>query len=285
MLDSHLLFVEALGGHDLDVLSMLDDDPGPSERLRARLRANPEVIEAYLADSRLFDLLFGGSESDRIRVLTPALAFAVLVHRAIEDLRSANHVSEWVGAGERLPVFDVDSLREFIEDTTRRFMVIELLASFTSVASGSTWVQTTRGYRRRRFSELDPASLAELVESLPRERRAAGYRRLGDVTLFLTGVFPDHTARHPIGVIGQARLARATGIGADWSGGAEYLRFLERAGRHWYERALDMSLPAMDVGGPLQDFAANFTRARRFLNYLGDRHLHRFDTGLMHPFG
>ena len=55
---------------------MLDDDPGPSERLRARLRANPEVIEAYLADSRLFDLLFGGSESDRIRVLTPALAFA-----------------------------------------------------------------------------------------------------------------------------------------------------------------------------------------------------------------
>lgn len=285
MLDSRLLFVEALGGHDLDVLSMFDDDPDSPDRLRAGLRANPEAIEAYLADSRLFDLLFGGSESDQIRVLTPALAFAVLVHRAIEDLRSASHVPEWVGAGERLPVFDVGSLREFIEDITRRFMVIQLLASFTRVASGSMWVRTTRGYRRRRFSELDPASLAGVVESLPSDRRATGYRRLGDVTLFLTGVFPDHTARHPIGVVGQARLARATGIGADWSGGVEYLRFLERVGRHWYERAVDMSVPTMDDGRPLQDFAANFTQARRFLNYLGDRYLHRFDTGLMSPIG
>jgi len=285
MLDSRLLFVEALGEHDLNVLSMLDADPGSPDQLRADLRASPDVIETYLADSRVFDLLFESSASDQIRVLTPALAFAVLVHKTIRDLRSASHVPEWVGAGERLPVFDVGSLLEFIEDITRRFMVIELLASFTRVASGSMWVQTTRGYRRRRFSELDPASLAEVVESLPGDRQAAGYRRLGDVSLFLTGVFPDHTARHPMGVIGRARLARATGIGADWSGGAEYLRFLERAGRHWYERAIDMSVPAVDGGRPLQDFAANFTQARRFLNYLGDRYLHRFDTGLMNPIG
>jgi hypothetical protein len=283
MLDYRLLFVETLGEHDLDVLTMLDDDSGSSEDLRRSLSLNPESIESYLTDSRLFELLFESAEADGIRVLTPHLAFAVLVHRTIRDLDSSAYVPEWVGVGERLPVFDVVSLSDFIEDTTRRFMVIELLASFTRVASGSMWVRTRRGYRRRRYSELDPVSLAEMVESLPVERRAAGYRRLGDVALFLTGVFPDHTARHPMSVMGRARLASATGIVGDFGAGVEYVRFLETAGRRWYDRASDGSLLPLEGRRSLKDFAANFTQARRFLNYVADTYLHRFDTGLMNP--
>lgn len=281
----HLFFVETLGERDLDVLTTLDDGSGSPDDLRRRLGSNPEAIDSLLTDARLFALLFESPESDEIRVLTPSLAFAVLVHRTIRDLGSTTHVPEWVGAGERLPVFDVSSLCDFIHDTTRRFMIIELLASFTRVASGSMWVRTRRGYRRRRFSELDPASLAEMVESLPVAQRAAGYRRLGDVALFLTGVFPDHTARHPMSVMGRARLAKATGIEGDWGVGAEYVRFLETAGRRWYDRASDGSSLALEGKRSLRDFAANFSQARRFLNYLADSYLHRFETGLMNPVG
>lgn len=285
MLDYGPLFVERLGEHDLELLAELDDVSATVGDLRRRLTQEPEAVESYLADPRLFAMLFEGASGDVIRVLSPSFAFAVLVHKTIRDLGSTSYVPEWVGAGERLPVFDVASLRDFIEDTTRRYMMIELLSSFTRVASGSIWVRTPRGYRRRRYSELDPVSLAEMVESLPVERRAGGYRRLGDVALFLTGVFPDHTARHPLSASRRARLARSTGVDADWDVAVDYLRFLEEVGRRWYDRAADAPFLSSEGQHTLQELAANFTQARRFLNYLADRYLHRYETGLMNPVG
>jgi hypothetical protein len=283
MLDYPLLFVQRLGEHDLLVLAGLDDAGDDSRELRLRLSEDPLAVERHIADPRLFELLFEAPEAGPIQVLTPSLAFAVLVHKTMRDLGETSYVPEWVGAGERLPVFDVGSLRDFIDDTTRRYVIIDLLASFTKVASGSMWVRTSRGFRRRRYSELDPVSLAEMVESLPEDRRAPGYRRLGDVALFLTGVFPDHTERHPASPLRRARLAHTTGAGDGWDSGIGYLQFLETAGSRWYDRAADASFMPRGHREALHDLAVNFNAARRFLNFLADTYLHRFDTGLMNP--
>ena len=285
MLDYRLLFVERLGEHDLRVLAGVGDAAATPEEMRRHLISDPGSVDTCLADPRLYDWLFDSPESGAIQVLSPSLAFAILVHKTMRDLNETTYVSEWVGAGERLPVFDVATLRDFVEEAARRFVIIDLLASFTRVASGSMWVRTNRGYRRRRYSELDPVSLAEMVESLPVQQRAPGYRRLGDVALFLTGVFPDHTARHPVSELRRVRLASSTGVEGSLDVGAEYVHFLEAVGRRWYQRAAGE--PHLSSGGQqtLHDLAANFTPARRFLNYLADSHLHRFDTGLMNPVG
>lgn len=285
MLNYPLLFVERLSEHDLEVLASLEDAPASAEDLRAHLVQDPGAVERLLSDPRLYELIFESPETGMIAGLTPLLAFAVLVHKTMQDLGSASYVPEWVGAGERLPVFDVENLRGFIEDMTRRYLMTEFLSSFTRVASGSIWVRTDRGYRRRRYSELDPVGLAEMVESLPAGRRAQGYRRLGDVSLFLTGVFPDHTARNPMSALRQARLAQYAGVGAEDVVGVEYVHFLEKVGSVWYDRAAnEESVPAA-VHQSMQDMAANFTQARRFLNYLADRYLHNLETGLMNPVG
>lgn len=283
MLNYPLLFVERLTSHDLEVLAALDEPAPEVDDLRARLQRDPGAIEEKLADPRLYDLIFKNSETGMIPGLTPLLAFAVLVHRTMRDLGSASYVPEWVGAGERLPVFDVESLREFIDDVTRRFLISEFLSSFTRVASGSVWVRTERGYRRRRYSELDPVGLAEMVESLPSGRRAAGYRRLGDVALFHTGVFPDHTARNPISAMRQARLATLAGVDLDDLVGVDYFQFLEKVGSVCYDRAANEAALPSQLHESLEDMAANFTRARRFLNLLADRYLHHHQTGLMNP--
>lgn len=283
MLNYPLLFVERLTSHDLEVLAALDEPAPEVDDLRARLQRDPGAIEEKLADPRLYDLIFENTETGMIPGLTPLLAFAVLVHRTMRDLGSASYVPEWVGAGERLPVFDVESLREFIDDITRRFLISEFLSSFTRVASGSVWVRTERGYRRRRYSELDPVGLAEMVESLPSGRRAAGYRRLGDVALFHTGVFPDHTARNPISAMRQARLATLAGVDLDDLVGVDYFQFLEKVGSVCYDRAANEAALPAQLHESLEDMAANFTRARRFLNLLADRYLHHHQTGLMNP--
>jgi len=276
MLDCRLLVVERLVSRDLELLAALRPAETSPARMRSLLLTEPGATETFLGHPGLFDLVFG--EGAVLDAISPALVFSALVHRAVGDLETMGHVPEWVGPGERLPVFDVASLRHFAEDPGRRYVMIELLASFTRVASGSTWVRGHNGYRRRRYSELDPVSLAEMVEGLPASERAGGYRRLGDVALFLTGVCPDHTARHPLTPGQRARLAEAMGVRA--IGEDESLALLEQAGRRWYSRAAT-GLGAADV--TLQDLAANFTPARRFLNYLADRYLYRLETGTMNP--
>lgn len=283
MLNYPLLFVERLTEHDLEVLASLDDPPASTDELRERLRQDPEALDEMLARPRLYELIFEAPETGVIAGLTPLLAFAALVQKSMRDLGSASYVTEWVGAGERLPVFDVDSLREFIDDMTRRYQLSEFLSSFTRISSGSVWVRTERGYRRRRYSELDPVGLAEMVDSLPTGQQPAGYRRLGDVALFLTGVFPDHTARHPASEMHRDRLARLAGVDSEEVTGVDYVQFLERVGSASYDRAAKGSLLPPLGQQALHDMAANFIPARRFLNYLADSYLHRLETGLMNP--
>src|SRR5437867_2880154 len=151
---------------------------------------------------------------------SPLHTFGLLIARTADDLATLSFVAEWVGPGERVPVFDTASLRDFAVDTDRRIFLAELLASYTHVASGRVWSRTARGWRKRRFSELDPLWLAELV---------------------LAGVFPDHAASHPIEPRHLARIARAIearagpvgappiAAGAFPEGGVTVLEWLGRA--------------------------------------------------------
>jgi len=279
-----LLQFEHLSQRDIELLSSLAGLP--EEAVRARLAGDPGWVDQALASPALYEAIFG--ESDNLGpIVTPFLAFGALVHHAEGDLGRANHLLEWSGPGKRLPVFDVGPLREYLEDGGRRFFLIEHLASFTKVASGTFWVRTRRGYARRRFSEVDPVHLADLVQQLPMEQRPGGYRRLGDVALFLSGVFPDHTARHPLPVSQRERLARSAAMGpTDALIEGDGIGFLEKAGAGWYRRAVEEAEAIVGKGPSLlHDVADRFADARRILNYLADRYLYRRDIGLIRPGG
>lgn len=286
MLNYPLLYVEHLSDRDLELVARAAGASETAGEIRSRLKSRPDSTNDLLSSEELFDLVFGDESTKSMEVgVTPFLVFGVLVNKVARDLAETSFVPEWVGSGQRLPVFDVETLEDFIADGLRRYFVIEFLASFTKIASGAVWVRTNRGYRRRRFSELDPVSLAEMVDALPRDQRASGYRRLGDVSLFLSGVFPDHTTRNTLGEIARARLARSAGIDeAEALSDEDEIRFFEIVGPGWYGRAIDSASGSMGVGPDyLRDVAEHFTDARRFLNFLSDRYLHRFDTGLMNP--
>lgn len=287
MLNYPLLYVEHLSDRDLELIARVSGVREEPDEIRARLRHRPSAVDELLAADGLFEAIFGEEESSGVFHvgLSPFLVFGVLVNKVAKDLAETNFVPEWVGAGQRLPVFDVDTLREFVADGLRRYFLVEFLASFTKVASGAVWIRTNRGYRRRRFSELDPVSLAEMVDSLPPQQRAGGYRRLGDVSLFLSGIFPDHTTRNTLGEMARARLARSAGIDEDRALSDEgEVRFFEIVGPGWYGRAIEAASMVTGAGPEyLRDVAEHFTDARRVLNLLSDRYLHRFDTGFMHP--
>jgi len=275
---------------------------GASAAAVAELAGDAAAIEGLLADPRVFSAVFGtvspGSPASPaasavLVFASPFLAFGVAVHRAVADLAAMDYLPERSGLRQRVPVFDTPELRDFLGSAERRLFLAELLASFTRVASGryrvpSRWGGSGPGAapgpgagsggrsRTRRFSELDPVKLAGLIEVAPEESRPGIYRRLGDVSLFLAGVFPDYSAMHAFGPVDVSRLLRSARVPAgdrDGLAAAPALDLLEYLGARWYRAALataPVRTARLDVVG---EVAERFRQARRVLNHLADRYL------------
>jgi hypothetical protein len=265
------LFLEHLSDTDLAVLARLGGHVSVDDLL-ARLRSEPSSLEEILGGPSLVAALSGPDEREWLVHASPFLVFAAFTWRLAADLEGTPFVNEWIGPGRRVPMFEVGGLRDFLRSPANRLFLAELLASYTHVSSGSVWTRTRRGWRRRRFSDLDPMRLLELVETVQEQERPPLYRRLGDATLFLTGVFPDYAGRRFLPPIAWQRLRRAV-PGADQPGlvgpesASEPVWLLEELGRRSYRMASE------DPTDLLAGVAERFRDARRTLNVLTDRYL------------
>lgn len=274
-------YLEHLSAADLELLGRLPGVGGASA-----LRGSPSRIPALLDHGDLAALVLARGGHERAADtggISPLLVFAVTVARSAGDLAKRSYTEEWVGLHRRVTVFDVGALRDFLDDPVRRLFLAELLASYTKISSGSTWEHSARGWRRRRFSDLDPVRLAELALSADAQVRPGVYRRLGDLALFLTGVFPDHTAREGMSPWREARLAQAFRLG---EGGGEAgslpvavgdlgaVGVLEEVGRRAYAVACRSARPPLSgTMAAVQELAARFRVARRVLNYCSEQYL------------
>lgn len=267
VLDVESLYREHLSDADLRLLGRVISEPDGSGGVVGAL-GMPALEEAVFAAPQ--------NAAEPFSLCSPFLAFAVAVHRTAERLRSASFFEERFGPRSTIPVFGVDALREVLETPLRRYLLVELLASYTHVASGVVWSRTSRGWQRRRFSELDPGRLAGLLEVVESSERPGIYRRLGDLTLFLTGVFPDHAASFGGGAAG-ARVLRLAGVPLTEAEEMSGVDLLEHLGARWYRLAISAlkslgAAPTSTVEA-VAELAERFADARRVLNIVTDNYL------------
>jgi hypothetical protein len=249
-----------------------------TDRRLLRDAAGDDVpVSVALGSPEVEAVVFGQQTRNFVSVgVSPFLAFATAVHRTAAALETETFVEERWAPRVRIPVFDAAALRELLSDPLRRYFLVELLASYTRVASGVTWTRTARGWRRRRFSELDPARLAELLEVVGESERSGVYRRLGDLALFLLGVFPDHPPVLGVGVSTE-RLMRLSGLARERAGDLGAKELFELLGARWYSSAVASATASgypvtttLAVAGHMAD---HFREARRVLNAVTDRYL------------
>jgi hypothetical protein len=268
-------YADHLTNADLQVLA----DAGHVRTTAAELRRHPDVIPQLLADPRVFEAVSGERTitSSRTLEVSPFLLFAVAVHRAAHDLASMLHVPERTGFRQRVPVFDAAQLAAFLDSPARKLFLTELLASFTKIASGRYRVNTGRGWRWRRFSELDPPRLAGLLEAVGEAERPGVYRRLGDVALFLAGVFPEYAQDRALSSVDAARLLRVAGVGAGDDQqrvvAMPAIELFEYLGAHWYRNAWQLAEFRTQQLAVVAEVAERFRQARRVLNHITDRYL------------
>ena len=270
-------YADHLTDADLGLLASVTQGVGGSGAASAAawLRGHPEHLAGLIGDPRVFRAVFWPEEQDaRAALASPFLIFAVAVHRAAAELESMDHVPERSGPGQRVPLFDAPDLRDFLDSPARRLFLAELLGSFTRAAGGQYRAVVHGRPRARRFSELDLARLASTLDTVAEADRPGVYRRLGDVALFLTGVFPDYAVAHALGPVSAGRLLRAAQVTPrqhEQLTAAPAIDLFEYLGARWYRVAWSLAPARTARLAVVADVADRFRQARRVLNHIADR--------------
>ena len=173
------------------------------------------------------------------------------------------------GAGHaplRVPVFDAGQLREFGVDPARRYFMVEHLALVHEGDERSGMDPTPGSLAAAAVQRAGRGPPAATLDAVPESDRPGIYRRLGDLALFLTGVFPDHSTARPVHPIELERLLRSlpvvagsrptlatsSGPAGDGRGGS----LLEWLGPRWYRAAAERT-PVAGLGRLLGDMASS----------------------------
>ena len=236
------------------------------EHVVESVRDDQRFVEAMLDDERLFERLMGGREV-LLRV-SPHLLFSVLLRRARRELSELAFTTERRSL-QKLLVFDTNEVVNLLEQDQLRSYLAGLLASFTRIESLSITIRVRKGiWRRYRTDELDVEGLIRYSQALDDAQRFEPYRRIGDVCLFLTGVFPRAIeTRYQYPASGQVRpRARSSAVASR----EEY----EAHGRAFYRLAADHEVAEIRrLKAVLESLSEDFILAEKALAFVVDRYL------------
>ncbi len=224
------------------------------------IRDKEDLLEPMLEDPKLVERLFRDEETF-VRI-SPHLLFSVLLRRVRRDLEKESYVFEVESNGKRIPVFEAPAVAELLANTQTCDYLAEMLSSFVRTNSGVIYWKERGTWHKKRFSDIDIDDMIELAHIIDPEMRPALYRRIADLALFLSGIFPDHATRF------AAR--RTTLLSA-----RRTLKDYEQQGKRFY-RVAEREADQDHLRPILAMLAEQFTLARRALNTLGDRYLKRY---------
>jgi hypothetical protein len=231
-----------------------------------RLRSDEVLIEAMLNDDRLFERLM--SEKDVLLVVSPRLFFAVLLRQAQRDLQQEAFTVER-RARQKVVMFDADRVIELLEQEPVRDYLADMLASFTRVHSVTIPIRVRRGiWHRIRTSDLDVESLMRYVQNVDEALRFEPYKRIGDVCLFMAGLFPEYIDaqyRYPL-----SRQVRPGARGRLLTRLEDY----EEHGRAFYRLAAEHEVAHMEgIDDVLNTLSESFVLAEKPLAFLSSHYL------------
>ncbi|MBI4311970.1 MAG: hypothetical protein HY681_09325 [Chloroflexi bacterium] len=240
---------------------------GSPEDLKRLVQEDETFRRALVGDDRVFQRV---TSDDEIFVkISPLLYFEVLLRKALREMEVATHTIERTGR-QNIPVFDTRDVVELLSNPDLLLYLAHMLASFTRVHSYTTSVRVRRGIRRRvHYNDMDVDSLLRLSATVDEEHRFAFYKRIADVCLFISGVFPDYTHfdyRYPgsgqVRPLTTGRLRRSL---EDYE--SDGRRFYGLAQQHPTAQLLSLE----EVFGLLRE---RFTSARKPLAFIAAHYLH-----------
>lgn len=244
---------------DLEYISkVLLPEQQQSHEMIELLREDSEILDGMLSDERLFDHLMNNSE--QVLNVSGRLFFTVLLNRARRDLRRQPFTFERDNRFG-VVVFDAAAVLDLLDDPRMRDYLAGVLSSFVRNDAKTAFVQVSNGtYRRIRVSDFDIEGLIEFSKLVDDEQQVYLWKRIGEVCLFLIGVFSDY-------VDAQRRLP------GGWYR-AKSKKELAECGSYYFREASKKSryLPD-DLEHPIARMSEDFQLATKPLAYVSRRYL------------
>jgi hypothetical protein len=184
-------YLQDLSDSDLDfVVKTVVTKRRDHDYLRDFLKDKPDFLDIMLEDEKLFRRI--EEEKDILVKISPFLLFSIFLRKAKRDLDQQSYTMEIVDRKTRIPVFDAGHTSKLLVNKDVRAYLARMLASFTRVES-ATVVYRARGMTyQRHFNELDFDDVLELAGMVEPPYRFPFYKRLADITLFVSGIFSEY---------------------------------------------------------------------------------------------
>jgi len=221
------------------------------------VRDKEDLLESTLEDSKLAERLF--REEEALVRISPHLLFSVLLRQLRKELLREAYILDLDARGKRIPIFEGPAVAEMLSDKKTRDYLTEMLSSFARTNSGIIYWKERGTWHKRRFCDIDMDDMIELARIVDPEMRPGLYKRIADIALFLSGIFPDHAALFA--------TPRKT-----MSSAKRTLKDYEQTGKRFY------SVAALETDQGhwkpvLGTLAKKFTLARLALNSLSERYI------------
>ena len=262
--------MESIRLSETDLLFLLDAIGAESEqrgKLKELVRKDEALLNSIIGDEKVFSKVIGDEES--FLRISPQLYFEVLLRKAHHQFKDAGYTVERSGR-ETVPVFDMKEVNDLLSRNSVLTYLADMLASFTKIKNYSISYPVRKGiWRTIRYSDLDIDSLKKYGEWVDEQQRLDVYKRIGDVCLFIVGIFPEYaqfSQRYPFS--GEPRPKFPGQIGRNME---EY----EKEGKKFYESAAGhpaaRSTGLSEVFGLLHEY---FNTAKKPLNFISEHYLH-----------
>jgi len=246
------------------VAATLAEQPEEIPHLVEKLR-RPEFLEVALEDDRLVERI--RTDQDITLKISPRLLFSILLRRVARDIRQSRYTLERIGLRESVPVFDTSRVGALLEDERVLDYLSTMLASFVRTETYVLYVRRGPRVERVRFSDMDMDDMIRLASLVDPLYRFPLLRRIADIALFVTGIFPGYVLSR--GSYG-ARTLPGRLLARTWRSLEEY----EQEGATFYRLAAEHEDAATYGLRPvLTKLADHFPSARKPLSLLSDRYL------------
>lgn len=232
------------------------------------LKDKPDFIDIMLENEKLFHRVQG--DENILLKISPFLLFSILLRQAKREMEKQSYTMEYVSSHERIPVFDAREATDLLNNRDVREYLARMLASFTRVESATLVFKSKGGITyQRNFCDLDFDDVMELAGLVELPFRFPFYKRLADLSLFVSGIFPEYVCRsqeekNKIPAHLQGRRART-------------LHDYEEEGRRYYDLAATYEeAREQGIADVLSLLAEKFTLARKPLNYLVENYIDKY---------
>lgn len=238
-------------------------DKGEIKRI---IQEDEDFRKSYMRDEKVFQRIM--DEEEIFLKISPALFFEILLRRTSLDLELAGYTVE-KSKTMKIPIFDTKEVVDFLAQDALVLYLTDMLSSFTRMESYTIPIMVGKGvWRKIRFNDLDVHSLRRICELVDEEYRLGFYKRIGDICLFILGIFPDYVEqdyRYPFSGQLRPHLRGKLRISPE-----EY----EKEGQKFYLLAArHPSAKEMDLTDIFYALHANFPKARKPLNFIAEHYL------------